>query len=805
MRSLWLRRLALGVLGVVLLLVALAAWFVATFDADRYKGLAVEWMKREHDRTLAIDGPLELSLFPRLQLKLSKVRLSEQGRRDEFASVDEAALAVRLLPLLARQLVVDRVSARGVQMVYTRDAAGRRNVDDFLGSGEQRHERANDTTTPPAPGALALDISRIDLDDVRLRLNDATIPLVGEVTLVTLHSGRLGGAAAAPVTLQARLALRQPALAGTLSGELQLGIDRAANALSADAMRLQFKGDVPGAQALDAVLSGSLAYATTSGTLRAHGLALDFGARIGPLALAGSRLRLASLAYAPADESLALTKLQLELAGKRGADPLSLALDWPQLDVQRDRLQGSALQGRFTLGGSNAVDGRFASKAPAGRFEQIRLPGLEVALQGRNGPRRFEGKLGGELLLDAAGRGIAFERLGLEARVHEPGLAAPLTLDADGRAQASAQAATWKLAGRLGDNAFSSEGKADFGKRVRNLQAEARFDSLDLNKLLPAAASAPAAGGPAKVDAPVDLAGLKAVDGRFALRAGRLAVRQYRVADARLEATLANGVLRVPVLQGKTWGGSIDASGSADASTQRVSARLAGNGVDVNALLRDVAGFDRLEGKGRVAADLASTGRSVGELRRALAGSASVQLRDGAIKGVNLARVLRQAKAALSARQDAVQRAGQTEKTDFSELSASFRVAAGVAHNSDLDLKSPFLRIGGEGDIDIGRGRIDYTARATVVGTPKGQDAGDLAALQGLTVPVRLTGPFEAVDWHIEWSAVAAGALKKELGKRLDEALQKKLGVPPAGDAASAPPARRPEDILKDRLKGLLR
>ena len=41
--------------------------------------------------------------------------------------------------------------------------------------------------------------------------------------------------------------------------------------------------------------------------------------------------------------------------------------------------------------------------------------------------------------------------------------------------------------------------------------------------------------------------------------------------------------------------------------------------------------------------------------------------------------------------------------------------------------------------------------------------------------------------------------------RRLDEALQKKLGVPPAGDAASAPPARRPEDILKDRLKGLLR
>ncbi|MGE5117502.1 MAG: AsmA family protein [Betaproteobacteria bacterium] len=807
MRSLWLRRLALGLLGVVLLLAALAGWFVATFDADRYKGLAVEWMKREHDRTLAIDGPLELSLFPRLQVRLSKVRLSEQGRPDEFASVDEAALAVQLLPLLARQLVVDRVSARGVRVVYARDARGRRNVDDLLGGGAKTHDKANDTTSAPPPAALKFDISRIDLDDVRASLRDAAVPLEGEVTLVSLHSGRLGVGAAAPLALEATVALTQPALVGRLSGQLRLAVDPAANALSADEMQLQFKGDVPGARALDATLRGSVHYAATSGTLQARDLALDFGARLGALALTGSRLRLASFAYTSASETLALTKLQLELAGRQGADPLSFALDWPQLDVQRDRLQGSALQGRFALAGANAVEGRFASKAPAGRFEQIRLPGLEVTLKGRNGPRQFDGQARGELLLDAARRSAAFERMALNARVQEPGLA-PLALQVDGRAEASAQSAAWKLAGNLNENKFTSDGKAEFGsgpKSVPTVQAEARFDSLDVNKLLPAAAAASAPAGGKASDTPVDLAGLKAVNGKFALRAGRLAVRQYRVADARLDASLADGVLRVPTLQGKAWGGSIDASGSADAATQRMAIRLAGNGVDVNALLKDVAGFDRLEGTGRVAADLNSAGRSVTELRRTLAGSASLQLRDGAVKGINLARALRQAKAALALKQDAVQRASQTEKTDFSELSASFRIAGGVAHNSDLDLKSPFLRLGGQGDIDVGRGRIDYTARATVVGSPKGQDAGELAALKGLTVPVRLSGPFEAVDWHIEWSAVAAGALRNELQKRLDETLQKKLGVPPAGGAASAPPPRRPEDILKDRLKGLLR
>src|SRR5882672_12906431 len=96
--------IALGVL--VLLVVVAASVLIATFDANRYKGLAIDWMKTERQRTLAIDGPIELSVFPRLAIKVSKVRLSERGRPDEFLSIDEAALAVQTLPLLRKQAVV---------------------------------------------------------------------------------------------------------------------------------------------------------------------------------------------------------------------------------------------------------------------------------------------------------------------------------------------------------------------------------------------------------------------------------------------------------------------------------------------------------------------------------------------------------------------------------------------------------------------------------------------------------------------------------------------------------------------------
>ena len=181
-------------------------------------------------------------------------------------------------------------------------------------------------------------------------------------------------------------------------------------------------------------------------------------------------------------------------------------------------------------------------------------------------------------------------------------------------------------------------------------------------------------------------------------------------------------------------------------------------------------------------------------------------MRDGAVKGVNLARLLRQAKAALSMKQDAVSKASAAEKTDFSELTASARIEGGVARSDDLDLKSPYLRIGGAGKFDVGAGRIDYTARATVAPTATGQDGAELAALRGVTVPVRLSGPFDAIDWNVQWSGVAAAAVETKLREKLAERLG--LGKPDEGDApvagASAPASRRAEDRLKEKLKGLL-
>jgi AsmA protein len=807
MTSPWIRRIALGVGALVLLVVVAVGVLVATFDANKTKSLAIDWMKTERQRTLAIDGPVQLSVFPRLAVTLSKVKLSERARADEFAAADELSLAVDVLPLLRRQLVIDRVSARGVRAVYMRDAKGVSNIDDLYGAGVAGPTPQPAPAAAPAGAALRFDVSAVQLEDVRLRLRDAMNKLDGEMHLQTLKTGRLANQSQTPVSLSATVKLTQPqAVELSIDGNTTLALDLDKNAVALSSMKLDVRLDGAGVKALALGMQGALAWDGTAVRAQSLRLAVKGGSR-GALTLAPSTLDVKSLLYSTAGQKLELEALKLALAGKQGADlPFELALGWPQLAVDAQSLKGSALSGQVKLSGAAALNGNFQTGAPSGKFDALRLPGVTLTLQGRMQQRKVDGTLKTDVLLNAAQGAVRVEGLDLRATLADPGLQ-PLQLAAKGSAAADAKAAQVRLDGTLNNNRFDIAAQAALGGKVPNVKATARFDSLDLNKLLAPAAPARAPTGPATPDTPVPLDGLNTLNGEFHVSAGSFAMRQYRVSDVKIDATLDGGLLRIQRLAGRAWSGAIDASGSAEARTHRVAVKLAADGVDVNALLKDLAGKDLLEGSGRVNADVNTTGATVGALRSNLAGNVALNLRNGAVKGFNLAKSLRQAKAALSMKQDAVAQARATEKTDFSELNATARIAGGVATSDDLDVKSPYLRIGGAGRFDIGRGNLDYTARATVVETSKGQEGAELAALKGVTVPVHLSGPFEAIGWNVQWSGVAAAAAEAKLKEKLTEKLGAKLGIasPPQAGAAASQPVQDPKAQLRDRLKGLLK
>ena len=81
-------------------------------------------------------------------------------------------------------------------------------------------------------------------------------------------------------------------------------------------------------------------------------------------------------------------------------------------------------------------------------------------------------------------------------------------------------------------------------------------------------------------------------------------------------------------------------------------------------------------------------------MKKALNGNASINLADGAIKGIDIAGTVRDVKSKLNVLKSGSNvDSDQSKKTDFSELTGTFNIKNGVAHNDDLTMKAPILRL----------------------------------------------------------------------------------------------------------------
>ena len=290
-------------------------------------------------------------------------------------------------------------------------------------------------------------------------------------------------------------------------------------------------------------------------------------------------------------------------------------------------------------------------------------------------------------------------------------------------------------------------------------------------------------------DAPVDLSGLKGLNAKGELQIGALQVQGLKLANLKTGLRAADGRAEIGPHSANLYEGSLSGALTLDGNANRIALKETLSNIALGPLLRDFAEQDRLEGRGNVTLDVTAAGKTINMMKSSLAGAAKVNLRDGAIKGINIGELLRKARSALSS-QSALA-ADAKEKTDFSELSASFSIKNGVAHNEDLDVKAPLFRIGGAGDIDIGKSSINYVAKASVVSSTQGQGGKEVEKLAGLTVPVRLSGPFDAMKYDVDYRAVAGDLAKSKIGEKVKEGIEKNRD--------------KIEDKVRDRLKGLIK
>jgi AsmA protein len=300
-------------------------------------------------------------------------------------------------------------------------------------------------------------------------------------------------------------------------------------------------------------------------------------------------------------------------------------------------------------------------------------------------------------------------------------------------------------------------------------------DKINLDRYLaasPKAKPAPGAGAKVDVDVPVDLSGLKGLNADGKLTVGALQVQGLKLTEVKAQLRAAGGRADLAPHSAKLYEGTLAGALTLNASGNRIALKETLSNVAIGPLVKDAAGRDAVEGRGNIALDVTAAGATVNAMKKALAGTARVALRDGAVKGINLTEALRKTRAAFGSKSAQQQPADTAQRTDFSEMTASFVISNGVARNDDLDVKAPVMRIGGAGDIDIGNSRLNYLAKATVVATSRGQGGADLDHLAGLTIPVKLTGPFDAPKYEIDYGAVASQAAKAKATEKVQEKLK---------------------------------
>ncbi len=780
--------------GVLLLVLVLAAVALVTLvDVNRFKPQIEQFVQDRYQRSLKMNGDLALSVFPRIALSLPPSTLSEPGGTGEAASLAGARISVAVLPLLRGEVVADKIAVDALKATVERRPDGTLSIDDLLGTAPPAATPSSTPAPPPSAPTPAPDgsLPRFDIGGLQLTGSQVTYKDRQAGRLITISGidldlGRIANRGVAPMSLKFGFAASEP----SANGEVNL------------------KGDV--VVDFDARSFG------------AKDLELNATAAIGTTRIDKARLKATRLSFDPSKSAVDVEGLDLAASGGLEAGPFEAKVTAPRLAVSPASAKGDSLLATISLAGAQEVKMRLEAAGIAGGTDALTIAKLAVAASTRQGERTVQADLGSPVKANLQAGSVGLTAIAGAVVINDPALPEKTTtIELAGTV--SADLSKESISANLNAKA---QGTALLAKVSVNGFAEPRFgvditaDQLDIDRLFPPAPSGgaktggeaqagtgggkPAPGGPAPntPEAPIDLSALATLqlDGRLSV--GSLRARGLTATDLKASVKAAKGQLDLAPVSASLYGGRLAAKAAIKAgatpAANRLNTTVDLTGVEIGPLLKDAAEQDLLEGRGNVKLVLQTGGGTVDAMKRGLDGNAALSLRDGAIKGINLAETIRSARSLLQGGQAESKASDASKKTDFTAMSVSFIITDGVASSDDLDVRSPLLRLGGEGRVDIPASSLDYTVRASVVGTSTGQGGKELADLRGVTIPVRLTGPFDRLDWRIDWESAGKEALKSRVASELKE-----RGVDTEQLEEKA--KERAKEKIGDALKGLFK
>ncbi len=661
-------------------------------DPNDYKPEIAAAVKEQTGRNLEIEGDISLSVFPWLGLDIGPTRLSNaEGFADPYmARMDAVQVRIKLVPLLSKQLEVDKVRLSGLQLNLAKDKAGRSNWADLQDRQAATQKDAPAAAAGSEPGGAAtlesLSIGGIRIVDAKLVWDDRAADSRYEIDELSFTTGAIEPGERFDIDLQFKLAAKQPAATGAFSLKGDVLIAPSLKAI-----------DISGAKLVVDAAGDGVPAGRTSVSL-ATDIALDLEAQT--LSMPAVVLKALGMNITG---NIAGTKISGDDAQFKGV--FSVA-DFAPRDLIKALGQASPVTADSkVLGSANArLEWTASMKDFSANVVQVRLD--DTAVKGNASVARFDAP--------AISFALAVDQFDLDRYLPPAG--------------EDDKAAT-------GKGETTSAGKSDAGE--------------------------------------LPLETLRGLNLNGKLEIGTLKAFNLRSTNVEMQVKAKNGVIRVTPASALLYNGNVQNDITLDVrnKTPRLTLVNDVNKVQAGPLLHDLTGKEKLLGTADLHSNINAVGTTADAIKQSLSGNASFSFTDGAVKGVNIAALIRNARAKLKG-EPAPATSGPNQ-TDFTEMKGSVVLSNGLVRNDDLMMSSPLLRLTGKGEVSLPKETIDYTLTAKLVGSLEGQGGAALGDLKGVSIPVHVGGTFSKPSYAPDLGAALSDAAKAKVEEKVEEQKQK--------------------------------
>ncbi|GAA0701138.1 AsmA family protein [Marinobacterium maritimum] len=348
-------------------------------------------------------------------------------------------------------------------------------------------------------------------------------------------------------------------------------------------------------------------------------------------------------------------------------------------------------------------------------------------------------------------------------------------------------------------------GEASLALDSQRIALQLKGNTLDADRYLPpkAEAAAKSEGGTAKAgststkaqgwpkDEIIPLEPLRALNLSAELDLDSLKISGIQLDKPGLSVAASNGLIKLTRFNTSVFDGQVSTTAQLDArkAPLRISVAPRVTGVQIGNALQTLADTDVVAGKLDSRADISMSGQSVHAWVNSLNGSASVQMAEGLIKGIDAAQSMCQGINNLSALWINAEQVDKT--TPFADLNTSFNMRNGVVSNNDLTAKLDAMSVAGRGTINLPQQSLDYRVGMTLEGNLFNESCSVNNRLEGVEVPVNCKGGFYdepaklcRLDTSFIGDLLKAEAKRKveeKVGSQVEEKLKEKLGEEGAG------------------------